>query len=91
MVDDVGTMRDQGRQWAEVGEAELVAALRSGDESAFEYVVDADSAWLLRLARQYVSTDAVAMEVVGDTGSRSSRASTASRAGRRCERGSHGS
>jgi RNA polymerase sigma-70 factor (ECF subfamily) len=60
-------MREQGRQWAEADEAELVAALRSGDESAFEYLVDAHSAWLLRLARQYVSTDAVAMEVVGDT------------------------
>jgi RNA polymerase sigma-70 factor (ECF subfamily) len=60
-------MREQGRHWAEVGETELVAALRSGDESAFGYLVDAHSAWLLRLARQYVSTDAVAMEVVGDT------------------------
>jgi RNA polymerase sigma-70 factor (ECF subfamily) len=60
-------MRGSETGWAEVAEDELVAALRAGDESAFEYLVETHTPWLSRLARQFVSTDAVAMEVVGET------------------------
>ena len=45
----------------------LVAALRAGDESAFAYLVDRHDAMLRRVARNYVSTEAVAAEVVQDT------------------------
>jgi len=45
----------------------LVAGLRDGDEAAFELVLDAWSAGLLRLARSFVSTDASAAEVVQET------------------------
>jgi len=49
------------------GDERLVAALRAGDESAFAELVMKYQSTLLRLARMYVSTDAVAQEVVGDT------------------------
>ena len=45
----------------------LVAGLRDGNEAAFELVLDAWSAGLLRLARSFVSTDASAAEVVQET------------------------
>jgi RNA polymerase sigma-70 factor, ECF subfamily len=45
----------------------LVARLRDGDEAAFELVLDAWSAGLLRLARSFVSTDESAAEVVQET------------------------
>ena len=46
---------------------QLVDALRRGDESAFAGLVERYSPTLLRVARMYVSTDAVAEEVVQDT------------------------
>jgi RNA polymerase sigma-70 factor (ECF subfamily) len=46
---------------------ELVERLRRGDESAFAALTDSYSAMLLRVARMYVSTDAVAQEVVQET------------------------
>lgn len=49
------------------GERSLVEALRAGDEGAFADVVTANTPWLTRLARQYVPTDAIAMDVVQDT------------------------
>jgi RNA polymerase sigma-70 factor (ECF subfamily) len=48
-------------------ESELVARLRAGDEDAFADLLDRYDALLRRLARRYVSTDAAADEVVGDT------------------------
>jgi RNA polymerase sigma-70 factor (ECF subfamily) len=46
---------------------ELVAALRAGDEAAFASLVDSYSGALMRLARMYVSSAAVAEEVVQET------------------------
>ncbi|HKA69391.1 MAG TPA: sigma-70 family RNA polymerase sigma factor [Actinomycetes bacterium] len=46
---------------------DLVARLRDGDETAFELILDAWSAGLLRLARSFVSTDDSAAEVVQET------------------------
>jgi RNA polymerase sigma-70 factor (ECF subfamily) len=48
-------------------ESRLVAALRAGDEQAFETLVRRHHASLKRVARAYVSTDAVAEEVVQET------------------------
>ena len=48
-------------------DAELVAALRAGDEDAFCWLVDAYSARLHRLARSFVHTAAAAEEVVQET------------------------
>ena len=50
-----------------VGEAELVARLRAGDEEAFAAVVRAHHASLCRFARAFVGSAAVAEEVVQDT------------------------
>ena len=46
------------------GQAEVVAALQAGDEQAFAALVDEYGATMLRVARMYVSTRAVAEEVV---------------------------
>lgn len=48
-------------------DAELVAALRAGDEGAFCWLVDTYSARLQRLARSFVHTAAAAEEVVQET------------------------
>ena len=48
-------------------DAHLLAALRAGDEAAFAALVTRSHASLKRVARAYVSTDAVAEEVVQDT------------------------
>ena len=48
-------------------DARLVAALRRGDEPAFVLLVERCHRALLRLARCYVSSDAVAEEVVQET------------------------
>ena len=48
-------------------ESRLVAALRAGDEQAFATLVRRYHASLRRVARAYVSTDAVAEEVVQET------------------------
>jgi RNA polymerase sigma-70 factor (ECF subfamily) len=52
---------------APAGQAELVAALKAGDEAAFAGLVDELGASMLRVARLYVSTRAVAEEVVQET------------------------
>lgn len=52
---------------ATVEEAELVRQLQAGDESAFEQVVMRYHRRLLRAARGYVASEAVAEEVVQDT------------------------
>ena len=48
-------------------EKELVAAIRRGDEDAFVEIVDRYHASLLRLARTFVSSKAVAEDVVQET------------------------
>jgi RNA polymerase sigma-70 factor (ECF subfamily) len=45
---------------------EIVRALRAGDETAFMMLVERYQPSMLRIARMYVSTQAVAEEVVGD-------------------------
>jgi RNA polymerase sigma-70 factor, ECF subfamily len=52
---------------AEEGEAELVAALRAGDESAFAQLVERYHSSLVRLARMYVRDRSVAEEVAQET------------------------
>jgi RNA polymerase sigma-70 factor, ECF subfamily len=52
---------------AEQNEAELVEALRAGDEDAFAALVDRYHASLVRLARMYVRDPAVAEEVAQET------------------------
>ena len=49
------------------GEAALVADLRRGDESAFRSLFDAHNSSLLRLARTYSPTPALAEEIVQET------------------------
>ena len=49
---------------AQLGEAALLRALRDGDERAFEALVDAYTPSMLRLARSYVPSQALAEEVV---------------------------
>jgi RNA polymerase sigma-70 factor (ECF subfamily) len=48
-------------------DAELLRALRAGDEGAYMTLVDKYGPSLLRVAMMYVSSRAVAEEVVGDT------------------------
>jgi RNA polymerase sigma-70 factor (ECF subfamily) len=48
-------------------DAELVEALRAGDEAAFAALVDELTPALMRVALMHVSSRAVAEEVVGDT------------------------
>jgi RNA polymerase sigma-70 factor (ECF subfamily) len=49
------------------GQAELVAALRAGDEQAFTELIEELGPSMLRVARMYVSTRAVAEDVVSET------------------------
>ncbi len=49
------------------GQAELVAALRAGDEQAFTALIEELGPSMLRVARMYVSTRAVAEDVVQET------------------------
>ena len=48
-------------------EASLIQALKSGDEAAFNRMIDLHHSGLMRLARTFVSSEAVAEEVVQDT------------------------
>ena len=48
-------------------EAQLVAALRAGDEGAFRELVEMYHAMLVRVARMYVSSQAVAEDVAAET------------------------
>lgn len=50
-----------------VDEEALVEALRAGDESAFRRLVEEQSATLLRVARTYAPTEALAEEIVQET------------------------
>jgi len=48
-------------------EASLIAGLRAGDEAAFRSLIEMYHAMLVRVARMYVSTHAVAEEVAQET------------------------
>ena len=50
-----------------MSDAELIGALRAGDERAFEHLVERLHPSLVRVARLYVSSDAVAQEVAQET------------------------
>jgi RNA polymerase sigma-70 factor (ECF subfamily) len=60
-------MKEIGGAGASPADLALVERLRAGDEAAFMALVEAHQAPMLRIARMYVSTQAVAEEVVGDT------------------------
>jgi len=49
------------------GDADLIEALRRGDEAAYRALVDRHSATLLRLASMYLSDEEVAADVVQET------------------------
>ena len=51
---------------ASESDLEIVRALRAGDETAFMMLVERYQPSMLRIARMYVSTQAVAEDVVGD-------------------------
>jgi RNA polymerase sigma-70 factor, ECF subfamily len=59
------TLRDPMRKGSD--ESKLVAALRAGDEQAFMELVDRYGPSMLRLARTFVSSRAIAEEVVQET------------------------
>jgi RNA polymerase sigma-70 factor (ECF subfamily) len=59
--------RSRRRAAGEDSDDELLARLRAGDENAFVLLVARHHATMLRLARSYVSSTAVAEEVVQDT------------------------
>lgn len=50
-----------------LAEQDLIAALRRRESAAFAQLVDTHTASMVRVARMYVSTDAVAEEVVQET------------------------
>lgn len=59
-------MKDVRGAGASAADRALVERLRAGDEAAFMALVEEHQAAMLRIARMYVSTQAVAEEVVGD-------------------------
>jgi RNA polymerase sigma-70 factor (ECF subfamily) len=67
-MDDVDQTEGHGPAYVPAeGQAELVAALRAGDEQAFASLIEELGPSMLRVARMYVSTQAVAEEVVQET------------------------
>src|SRR3954468_18811585 len=62
-----GTAQRLARPRRDAPEAQLVAALRAGDEEAFTVIVTTWHASLKRVARAYVRTDAIAEDVVQET------------------------
>ena len=68
VVSDVPGRRGTGRRVQPMeSDAELLARLQAGDESAFLALVTRYNASLLRLARTFVPSEAVAEEAVQDT------------------------
>ncbi len=70
---------------------QLVQALRAGNEVAFMMLVERHGPAMLRLARMYVPTRAIAEDVVQEAWLGVLRASTDSRGSPRFEPGSSGS
>ena len=67
-MDDVDEIEEHDAAYVPpAGQAELVAALRAGDEQAFASLIDELGPSMLRVARMYVSTRAVAEDVVQET------------------------
>ena len=67
-MDPIDQSEDAGSAYvAPAGQAELVAALRAGDEQAFTALIEELGPSMLRVARMYVSTRAVAEDVVQET------------------------
>jgi len=67
-MDPIDQPEDAGAAYmAPAGQAELVAALRAGDEQAFTALIEELGPSMLRVARMYVSTRAVAEDVVQET------------------------
>jgi RNA polymerase sigma-70 factor (ECF subfamily) len=64
-VYDHTTVSDDGA--LDGDEAELIARLRAGDESAFAYLIDTYYGLMLRVARDHVSTKEAAEDVVQET------------------------
>jgi RNA polymerase sigma-70 factor, ECF subfamily len=62
----MGTVFRGWRRNASRGERELIDGLRRRDEQAFEQLIDLYGASMLRVARSFVPTQAVAEEVVQD-------------------------
>jgi DNA-directed RNA polymerase specialized sigma24 family protein len=60
---------------AEPNEAQMVTALKGGDESAFAWLVERHHATLVRLASRYVDDVPTAQEVAQDTRARRERRS----------------
>jgi RNA polymerase sigma-70 factor, ECF subfamily len=69
------------------GEAQLIDALRAGDERAFAALVDQHTPAMLRVARGYVPSREIAEEVVQEAWIAMLRESAGSRADRRCAHG----
>jgi RNA polymerase sigma-70 factor, ECF subfamily len=68
LIPAIATGRRSRRHGAgEDADAELLGRLRAGDEEAFVLLLARHHATMLRLARSYVSSTAVAEEVVQDT------------------------
>jgi RNA polymerase sigma-70 factor, ECF subfamily len=68
LIPAIATGRRSRRRGAgEDADAELLARLRAGDEDAFVLLVARHHATMLRLASSYVSSTAIAEEVVQDT------------------------
>jgi RNA polymerase sigma-70 factor (ECF subfamily) len=67
-MDPIDEPEDAGAAYvAPAGQAELVAALRAGDEQAFTVLIEELGPSMLRVARMYVATRAVAEDVVQET------------------------
>jgi RNA polymerase sigma-70 factor, ECF subfamily len=61
------TWRARSERIGRVSDEQILAALRRGEESAFVQLVELHQALMLRVARRYVRTPAVAEEVVQET------------------------
>jgi hypothetical protein len=55
------------RSGSQIDELQLVHALRNGEEAAFSTLIERNHCQLLRLARSFVHTQAIAEEVVQET------------------------
>ena len=67
MGDEKGTRAHGPEHYGKAGDAELVAALRRGEEGAFRWLVSEYGPFLMRLALMHVPSRSVAEEVVQDT------------------------